>query len=95
MLEVMCDMLQSRYLRSKSCAQTISANVLKILNQLRPISLTNITMRLSERVVFRSELFYPMSLIILLVLVNLHIAKATILPWPWLSVSTNDLNSLI
>ena len=29
MLEVMRDMLEPRYLRSKSCAQTISANVLK------------------------------------------------------------------
>ena len=38
MLEVMRVMLQSRYLRSKRCAQTISANVLKITLTL---SLTN------------------------------------------------------
>ena len=48
-------------------------------NQLRPILLTNIIMLL----------------IILLVLINLCIAKASILPWPWLSASMNGLDSLI
>ena len=36
-----------------------------------------------------------MLLIVLLVLINSHILKASILAWPWLSSSTNGLDGLI
>jgi hypothetical protein len=66
----------------------------KTCNQYRPILLTNIIMRLFERVVFKSELSNNVNNFIGSDQFAYRKGYNTI-PWPWLSVSTNGLNGLI
>ena len=48
MLKVMRDKLQSRYLHIKSCAETISANVLKFMNSELPVCCVTFTLTSSD-----------------------------------------------
>jgi hypothetical protein len=56
-------------------------NSINSCSQLRPISLTDIIMRLFEKCVYQSEVT-DIQCIIILGMINLHIKRGIILPWP-------------